>query len=603
MFEDAREKIGSFIWGANGEQLTPEQVARKREMAAMAQGRAGDTSPVGHWTQGAARVVDALGGVMNDRRADRNEESGLASADEYVNSNPVLAGLLGGGGGSPTQMSSMSAPMDPATGLPASIVQSESGGNWNALNSEGYGGRGQFGEDRLADAARAGIIPAGMTGESYSRAPKAVQLAVENWHKADILGDLGQYVGVDVDGAGPIPPLTENSILSVAHLGGTGGARRFVESGGAYNPSDSNGTSLSDYATMHAGGSPTQMSTRGAPQPNGDVIAALSGAMANPWVAEKYGPVIEQLMGQEQRRGDMRYQQELKQSDPMYQAELAAMNAPPPAPGAPETKKIFDPATGREQVVQWNGSDWEPIGGVAAPSGPLVQNNIGGNEPGDYLYGTDAGLPNGYRLNTATGVAEFIPGGPEDPTLANENAAGNDRTATDLITTAAGFARDADGTRIATGILGTIASINPSSDNAEINRHLGVLRGIAKTSNLQAMREASKTGGALGSVSAPELTMLEEMSGALDPASPNFARDLDNYERTLLRTIHGPEAGDRIFEETRGDPPPQPSSLPTDAGIPDYSQMTVQDLNAIDIEGLSPAAMQALIDRYDELGQ
>jgi hypothetical protein len=39
----------------------------------------------------------------------------------------------------------------------------------------------------------------------------------------------------------------------MAHLGGKEGMRRYLTSGGAYNPSDSNGTSLSDYAETHSG--------------------------------------------------------------------------------------------------------------------------------------------------------------------------------------------------------------------------------------------------------------------------------------------------------------------------------------------------------------
>mgnify|MGYP003540360866 CR=1 FL=1 len=75
--------IGSpFTWGRNGRKLTPEQVERERALVAAAQGRMGDTSPVGHWTQGATRVVDALGGVLRERRTDKAEEAGMAGADE-----------------------------------------------------------------------------------------------------------------------------------------------------------------------------------------------------------------------------------------------------------------------------------------------------------------------------------------------------------------------------------------------------------------------------------------------------------------------------------------------------------------------------------------
>ena len=130
------------------------------------------------------------------------------------------------------------------------LVRSESGGNWNALNSEGYGGRLQFGTDRLADAAAAGLVPAGTTGADFSRMSKEQQTAVENWHFGDIdrqasrLG-LDQYYGQNIGGV----VINRDTIRSMAHLGGIGGVQRFIKSGGSYDPADSNGTRLSDYGT------------------------------------------------------------------------------------------------------------------------------------------------------------------------------------------------------------------------------------------------------------------------------------------------------------------------------------------------------------------
>ena len=45
-----------------------------------------------------------------------------------------------------------------------------------------------------------------------------------------------------------------------------------------------------------------------------------------------------------------------------------------------------------------------------------------------------------------------------------------------------------------------------------------------------------------------DIEMLGQKSGALDPRSPNFERDLRDYELTLLKIIHGPEAGKAIFD-------------------------------------------------------
>ena len=87
------------------------------------------------------------------------------------------------------------------------------------------------------------------------------------------------------------------------------------------------------------------------------------------------------------------------------------------------------------------------------------------------------------------------------------------------------------------------------------------------------MRAASPTGGALGSVTDSESAMLASKAGALDPTSPNFVRDLDDYERSLLRTIHGREAGDLIYEQTRA---PQTGAT-GDTNVPDAEGWIVKN--------------------------
>lgn len=141
---------------------------------------------------------------------------------------------------------------------PASLVQNESGGDWAAQNDatgaggqKGHFGRLQFGKARLQDAMNAGVIPQGMTPEQFMASPQT-QLAVENWHFADIdknASDAGldQYYGQTIGGV----VITPESIRAMAHLGGFGGAQKFIETGGQYNPADENGTRLSDYGQKH----------------------------------------------------------------------------------------------------------------------------------------------------------------------------------------------------------------------------------------------------------------------------------------------------------------------------------------------------------------
>ena len=133
------------------------------------------------------------------------------------------------------------------------LSQSESSGRYGVVNKEGYTGKYQFGPSRLADYMNA-------TGQQFSmeqfRTDPELQERVQAWHENDILNfisseGLDQYIGMNVGGV----EITPTAMLGMAHLGGKGGMKKFLETGGAYNPSDSNGTSLRDYGQKFSGGS------------------------------------------------------------------------------------------------------------------------------------------------------------------------------------------------------------------------------------------------------------------------------------------------------------------------------------------------------------
>lgn len=310
-----------FVWGQGGQALTPEQVARKRELAELARGRAGDTSPVGHWTQGAARVVDALGGVLNERRADRAEAEGLASADEFLSENEILAGLLGGGSApSPSMpMASGSAPSIPAEagairegligrGLPEHVAdafilnfQDESGLNpgINEIEPLVEGSRGGFGLSQWTGPRRKALE----------------QFAVQRGAGVDDLDTQLDFLMYELQGP---EAAAAQDILSAPDTGTAAAAivNKFLR------PAEEHRARRE--ARYLGGAAPVQQ--QGSPE----VIAALSQGMSNPWVAQKYGPVLEALMGQQMQRGNMAYEQQLAQQDPMYQAKLAQLTTPEP---------------------------------------------------------------------------------------------------------------------------------------------------------------------------------------------------------------------------------------------------------------------------------
>jgi hypothetical protein len=206
-------------------------------------------------------------------------------------------------------VSSMNAP------FPASLVETESGGNWNALNNvqgagghAGHGGRLQFGTARLQEAAAAGVVPQ-MTAQEFAQQPPEVQMAVENWHFQDIDqfirgNGYDQLIGQEINGQ----PITLDGMRAVAHLGGKQGLARFIETRGGYNPADAFGTSLMDYFGRHGGGQPVgggglseaSMSTMGGGGGgNMAIVMQLAELMQNPYLPDGQRMVAQALIQQQ----------------------------------------------------------------------------------------------------------------------------------------------------------------------------------------------------------------------------------------------------------------------------------------------------------------
>lgn len=233
------------------------------------------------------------------------------------------------------------------------------------------------------------------------------------------------------------------------------------------------------------------------------------------------------------------------QKDPgkvaILQALLQQQLAPPPTM-TPYQQAQLDMRQ-RELEMRQAGT-WGDGTNVTVNNAGEAQPQIG-TIPQGYMAVKDPNSPAGYRM-----VA--IPGGPEDTSANEAEVQSAQNTAGEVVTTAAERAREAAGKRNLGGF-GTslVGSINPYSDSAEVMRQTDVLKSVASAEALNQMRRQSPTGGALGNVTEKELKLLSEQAGALDPNSPNFLRDLEDYERNLLRTIHGQEVGDNIFEATR----------------------------------------------------
>ncbi len=119
----------SFIWGDGGEQVTQDAIARRRKVAEAMIAKGTDFSPVDHWTQGAARVAQALLGGWQNRKADEADKKGLAENQR------MQGGMLGAIGGAPAE-AGVTTPAPAGGGLDksaAAISGIESDGRYDAL--------------------------------------------------------------------------------------------------------------------------------------------------------------------------------------------------------------------------------------------------------------------------------------------------------------------------------------------------------------------------------------------------------------------------------------------------------------------------------------
>ena len=140
------------------------------------------------------------------------------------------------------------------------MIGSESSGRPDASvtidDGRTFSGLGGVGEGRLSEMKDAGVVPRDMTLAQFSTAENAdIQRDALRWHVQDI--DRA------IDATGALSRgYSRDGLRAVAHLGGQGGMRRYINSGGRYNPNDSyttpsgkvtEGTSLQDYYEEFAG--------------------------------------------------------------------------------------------------------------------------------------------------------------------------------------------------------------------------------------------------------------------------------------------------------------------------------------------------------------
>ncbi|CDZ50420.1 phage tail tip lysozyme [Neorhizobium galegae] len=108
----------AFVWGEGGAQLTPEQIAKQREIEDALLQRGVDTSPVGSAYEGLARVANAAAGSFRRGRLGRAENENKAYDAAAFNN---IVGLMNGGGAGASPSASGAAVTLPGSGIASEI--------------------------------------------------------------------------------------------------------------------------------------------------------------------------------------------------------------------------------------------------------------------------------------------------------------------------------------------------------------------------------------------------------------------------------------------------------------------------------------------------
>ena len=239
----------AFVWGQGGAQLTPEQVAQQRAIAAALMKEGSSYAPVGSWLEGLGRVANAAAGAFKEYRANQAEKAGQEAWQQKF---AALSPSLGGssyvgltGAGSPAIPASMTGSPDGSpmasgfvNGIPqnyfAATRGSESGGNPNAKNpNSSASGLYQFTDGTWSDLMKK--YPAlGLTADGRMD-PAQQELAMQAFtlDNAEILKNSGV-------------PISGGSLYA-AHFLGAGSAPRVLTA-----PPETPMTSLVSSAVIKA---------------------------------------------------------------------------------------------------------------------------------------------------------------------------------------------------------------------------------------------------------------------------------------------------------------------------------------------------------------
>lgn len=415
----------SFVWGGAGAQLTPSQIDAQRKIAQAMMAQGGDFSPVQSWTQGAARVAQAMFGGMMARDANDAVKNNQAAEAQLISS------VLGGGGPASsisTAPSSISTPMG-RTSIPVSttgkIYESDEPSPLDPPSGTDRdtairtvlaeaGDQGPVGMNAVASVIRNRAVNGGFGGD----APSGVVTAPNQFEPWNTAGGRARMAAIDPNGA---QYAAAGKAVDSAYFGNdpTNGATHFYgpqtqAALGRRPPSWDNGTGVDigghrffggapqttqvaqadDPAALPVNAQPTQgFAIPGQPAPLATTVnPALARAMSSPYISDGTKKILGLVLTQQMEAAQ-------KAADPLRQLQIQE--------GQAKLEALPLERRGKELANQK--LERELLGEGAQPLTPEERSSIGIPE-GQAAYKTRSGEikfgPAGTKITNTIGNAE-----------------------------------------------------------------------------------------------------------------------------------------------------------------------------------------------------
>ena len=215
----------------------------------------------------------------------------------------------------------------------------------------------------------------------------------------------------------------------------------------------------------------------------------------------------------------------------------------PEATKPPAAPLVRDFRVGDKVVTkQWNGEGWEELsrGEAFAPKGSASGPAMRPKPPTGYRYRDDGDL-------------EPIPGGPKDTAPKDAARAQGAVQKADTVIKKVDEALSQVGFTT-TGLTGTVLGMVPGTGAFDLDKTIDTIKANLGFSELQAMREASPTGGALGQVAIQELAMLQSTVASLDKGQSE-----ENLKRALQQVrTHFENWKNAVMQAQQGEQPAAP---------------------------------------------